>query len=143
MHTDKRSAGRRWLLAVSRLFLAIAILAALTPSSTPAGEDTPSFDLIGDWEGDWEGYRVEMVITGQNGSHVQGTMTVEFAHYGTDTGPMKGNLKIESGEVVLTVHATMHGQPRFEITKVHPSRLEGWGRCCKGRHRGKIILSRQ
>ena len=140
MKTDKRSAGRRWLLAVSRLFLAIAILGALTPSSTPAGEDTPSLDLIGDWEGDWSGLRVEMVITGQNGSHVQGTMTVYFANYGTDTGPMKGNLKIKSGEVVLTVQATLHGQPRFEFTKVHPSRLEGWG---TGRmHRGKITLSR-
>ena len=141
MDTDKRTAGRRRLLAVSMLFLAIAILAALKPSSTAASEDTPALDLIGGWEGEWGGYRVQMVITGQNGSHVQGTMTVEFIHFGTDTGPMKGNLKIESGEAVLTIRAAIHGQPRFEITKVHPSRLEGWG--SGRRHRGKIILSRQ
>ncbi len=133
------------MMFLSRYLVIAALVIGLGETSvhpsTASAENHSLPNLVGQWEGDWGGYRVEMVITDQNGSHVQGTMTVEFAHYGTDTGPMKGNLKIESGEAVLTIRATIHGQPRFEITKAHPSRLEGWGR--GRRHRGKIILSRQ
>ena len=72
--------------------------------------------LIGDWQGDWGGYPIEIAITGQEGSQIRGTMTVDFKYHGRASGSMKGNLGLDNGQTVLSISSPMHGHPRFEIT---------------------------
>ena len=98
-------------------------------------------ELIGEWQGDWGGIPVKIAITGQEGSQIRGTMTVDFKHYGRDSGSMNGSLGVDNGQTVLSIDSTIHGRPNFKITKVTPSQLEGYG--IGRRHRGKVLLSRR
>ena len=98
-------------------------------------------ELIGKWQGIWGGYPVEISVTGQEGSHIWGTMTVDFTNHGRASGSMKGNLGVDNGQTVLSINSTIHDHPRFKITKVTPSQLEGYGN--GRRHRGKVLLSRR
>ena len=98
-------------------------------------------ELIGEWHGDWGGYPIKIAITGQEGSQIRGTMTVDFRYFGRDSGSMKGNLGLDNGQTVLSIESTIHGRPRFEITKITPSQLQGYGN--GRRHRGKVLMSRR
>ena len=128
---------------VKRPAVAIAAAAILLLYTVVASAQDSSPALIGKWAGSWTGnmsHPVEIVITGQDGSKVSGSVIIVWR--GRQTYRIsKGTISGTGDHVKLVIKFEMEGHPdTFTFTAVTQEEMSGQGRGM--RHKGPVTLTR-